>query len=116
MDFVFLVFKLSAIDQAHHLDVFRNAARCLKLRGCVLFRGYSFYDMVQTRCKTCLGEKRYVKLDDVGVTFFSLDDDAHLCHYSGLEVWQKYCTVKNTNWKKDVSIQRVFFFGVYRRI
>lgn len=65
VEFVFLVFILSAIDPAHHVDVFRNAARCLKLGGCVLFRDYSFYDMVQTRCKTSLGEKRYVKLDAV---------------------------------------------------
>ena len=117
VDFVFLVFTLSAIDPAHHVDVFRNAARCLKLGGCVLFRDYSFYDLVQTRCKTSLGEKRYVKLDAVGVAFFSLDNVANVCQYSGLEViWQKYCTVKNTNRKKDVSIQRVLLTGVYRRI
>ncbi|GBG27208.1 Methyltransferase-like protein [Hondaea fermentalgiana] len=120
LDFGLLVFTLSAISPTHHCRVLRALATALRPGGLMCFRDYGLFDMVQTRCKTRLGENWYIKQDGVQCYFFSVEYLEALFASLGPEVSMhrvecKYVTVRNVNRKTGQNIDRVFLNAVFQR-
>lgn len=49
IDFITMIFFLSAIHPAEHEQVIKKLARCLKVGGSILFRDYGAYDLAMLR-------------------------------------------------------------------
>ena len=49
IDFITMIFFLSAIHPVEHEQVIKKLARLLKIGGCILFRDYGAYDLAMLR-------------------------------------------------------------------
>lgn len=121
LDFGLMIFTLSAISPCHHAEVLRKLCVSLRLGGHLCFRDYGLFDMVQTRCKTRLGENWYIKQDGVQCFFFSIEYFQSLLKSLEPEVCMavqecKYVTVRNINRKTGQNIDRVFLNALFQRI
>jgi ubiquinone/menaquinone biosynthesis C-methylase UbiE len=83
LDFILMIFVLSAIQPAQHDQVIGNLVKYLKPgRGKLLFRDYGQYDMSQLRFKNdkCIEKNLYARSDGTLTYFFQQGkDNAVIC-------------------------------------
>jgi len=72
LDFITLVFALSAIRPTEHRAIIQRLASYLKPGGVIFFRDYAKYDLAQLRFKLgqCIGSNHYVRRDGTLSYFF----------------------------------------------
>ena len=100
LDFITMIFFLSAIHPQEHEQVMRKLARKLKVGGCVLFRDYGAYDLAMLRfIKKKKGiidiEKMvFIRGDNTLACFFEIENLQPIMEKCGfLCVKHEYCTV-----------------------
>lgn len=86
LDFITLVFTLSALKPESMQNAINNLATLLKPGGMLLFRDYAQYDLTQLRFKgkSYLRENYYVRADGTTSYFFTLDFLQKLFSKAGL--------------------------------
>ncbi|XP_014665163.1 PREDICTED: methyltransferase-like protein 6 [Priapulus caudatus] len=111
LDFVTMVFVLSAINPEKMLKALRNVFLVLKPGGCVLFRDYGLYDYAQLRFKPGhkLSENFYVRQDGTRAYYFSLETITELFIMAGYETLQNAYVQKETvNKQMELCVPRIF--------
>ncbi|KAI3705293.1 hypothetical protein L1987_75528 [Smallanthus sonchifolius] len=118
MDFVTLIFTLSAV-LLHRMSM--AVAECfsvLKPGGLLLFRDYGLYDMTMLRFEADqrVGFREYKRSDGTRSYFFSLDIARDLFLGAGfIEVELEYCCVKSVNRRKQKTMHRVWVHGKFQK-
>eukprot|EP00735_Rhodelphis_limneticus_P006743 TRINITY_DN19178_c0_g1::TRINITY_DN19178_c0_g1_i1::g.2245::m.2245 TRINITY_DN19178_c0_g1::TRINITY_DN19178_c0_g1_i1::g.2245 ORF type:complete len:211 (+),score=31.35,sp/Q5ZHP8/METL2_CHICK/47.12/8e-48,Methyltransf_23/PF13489.1/5.3e-18,Methyltransf_12/PF08242.7/1.8e-09,Methyltransf_31/PF13847.1/5.5e-08,Methyltransf_25/PF13649.1/3.5e-06,Methyltransf_25/PF13649.1/1.3e+03,Methyltransf_11/PF08241.7/3e-05,Methyltransf_26/PF13659.1/2.5e-05,Methyltransf_18/PF12847.2/0.0002,DUF3419/PF11899.3/0.012,CMAS/PF023 len=110
LDFIMLIFVLSAVPPTMMKSVIQKLSAALKPGGMILFRDYGLYDLSQLRFKEGhrVENRQYVRGDGTLTYFFTTEDIAELAHDAGLNVVEsKYCTVKLVNRKRALEMHRV---------
>ena len=131
VDFVLMIFVLSAIPPARHLAVAKSAFEACRPGGLVCFRDYGAYDMTMMRSKAAQvvrpsGEtasggggaapRLFRRADGTLRFFFELGRVAELFSSCGfVQVSCEYCTVHNRNRKTGTLMRRVFVNAKFRR-
>ncbi|KAD5961842.1 hypothetical protein R6Q59_014875 [Mikania micrantha] len=118
MDFVTLIFTLSAVP-LHRMSI--AVAECfsvLKPGGLLFFRDYGLYDMTMLRfdADQRVGFREYKRSDGTRSYFFSLDIARELFLSVGfIEVELEYCCVKSVNRRKQKTMHRVWIHGKFQK-
>ncbi|KAL8210572.1 hypothetical protein R6Q57_005009 [Mikania cordata] len=118
MDFVTLIFTLSAVP-LHRMSM--AVAECfsvLKPGGLLFFRDYGLYDMTMLRFEADqrVGFREYKRSDGTRSYFFSLDIARGLFLGAGfIEVELEYCCVKSVNRRKQKTMHRVWIHGKFQK-
>lgn len=118
VDFITLIFTLSAVPVQQMPTSIRNCFSVLKPGGLVLFRDYGLYDMTMLRFKPDqrLGFREYMRSDGTRSYFFSLDTVRGLFVGAGFtEVELEYCCVKSLNRRNGKNMERVWVHGKFRK-
>ncbi|KAK3143136.1 hypothetical protein QOZ80_4BG0358850 [Eleusine coracana subsp. coracana] len=118
MDFITMIFTLSAIPFDIMLSTLKYCVSVLKPGGLLLFRDYGLYDMTMLRFSPCqrVGFREYVRSDGTFSYFFSLDIVRELFCSAGLvELELEYCCVSSVNRKNGKKMQRVWVHGKFQR-
>ncbi|KAL6611369.1 hypothetical protein ACP70R_039297 [Stipagrostis hirtigluma subsp. patula] len=118
MDFITMIFTLSAIPLDTMSATIERCASVLKPGGLVLFRDYGLYDMTMLRFlpHQRVGFREYMRSDGTLSYFFSLDMVRKLFHAAGLlELELDYCCVRSVNRKNDKRMQRVWVHGKFQK-
>lgn len=117
VDYVTLIFMLSALNPDKMLDALRNVTRSLKPNGGgrLLFRDYAVGDHAERRFRESnkLDEHFYVRQDGTRAYFFTKDHFMKLAHTAQLEIIE--CEIiprKTVNFHEDVSVDRYFLQAV----
>ncbi|KAJ1508357.1 Methyltransferase-like protein 6 [Coelomomyces lativittatus] len=112
LDFVSMIFVLSAIPPEKMQNAINNVAKLLKPGGKILFRDYGIYDHAQLRFKRGhkLHTKCYVRQDGTLSYYFSIDELKKLFISSGLLDVEEcgYIMRETINRKKEMKVDRVF--------
>ncbi|KAG8390024.1 hypothetical protein BUALT_Bualt01G0040200 [Buddleja alternifolia] len=118
VDFVTLIFTLSALP----LDRMPNAiAQCfsvLKPGGLLLFRDYGLYDMTMLRFEPGqkMGFREYLRSDGTRSYFFCLNTVRNLTTAAGFtEIELEYCCVKSVNRRNGKIMKRVSVHGKFQK-
>lgn len=111
LDYVTLIFVLSAIHPNKHLQVIHNLAKLLKPGGKVLFRDYGLYDMAQLRFKPGhkIEENFYMRQDGTRSYYFSVNEISDLFGKCGFNVVKnEYIHRRTINAKENIDVPRIF--------
>ncbi|CAL5075893.1 unnamed protein product [Urochloa decumbens] len=118
MDFVTMIFTLSAIPFAIMPSTIEQCVSVLKPGGLFLFRDYGLYDMTMLRFlpHQRVGFREYMRSDGTLSYFFTLDTVRELFRAAGLiELELEYCCVKSVNRKNGKKMQRVWVHGKFQK-
>ncbi|CAL5079880.1 unnamed protein product [Urochloa decumbens] len=118
MDFVTMIFTLSAIPFAIMPSTIEQCVSVLKPGGLFLFRDYGLYDMTMLRFlpHQRVGFREYMRSDGTLSYFFTLDTVRELFRAAGLiELELEYCCVKSVNRKNRKKMQRVWVHGKFQK-
>ncbi|CAI2738904.1 unnamed protein product [Dicrocoelium dendriticum] len=118
LDFVLIVFVLSAIDPQFFHKILANLTNYLKPGGMILFRDYGRLDMAQLRFKKgkCLADNFYLRSDGTRVYFFEQEELRRLFEGCGLEEVQNRTDRRLlVNRKQKLQMYRVWIQCKYRK-
>uniref|UniRef100_A0A7N0V1C2 tRNA N(3)-methylcytidine methyltransferase n=1 Tax=Kalanchoe fedtschenkoi TaxID=63787 RepID=A0A7N0V1C2_KALFE len=118
VDFVTLIFTLSAVPPDRMLRAITECFNALKPGGLIFFRDYGLYDMTMLRFDPSqkLGAREYVRSDGTLSYFFCLDTVRKLFTDVGFkELDLDYCCVKSVNRRKGKSMRRVWVHGKFQK-
>ncbi|XP_074566811.1 uncharacterized protein LOC141823427 [Curcuma longa] len=118
VDFVTMIFTLSAIPFERMPSVIEKCLSVLRPGGLLLFRDYGLYDMTMLRFlpEQRVGFCEYMRSDGTFSYFFSLDTARNLFLTAGfIEVELTYCRVTSMNRQKGKSMQRVWVHGKFQK-
>ncbi|XP_076897732.1 uncharacterized protein LOC143551074 [Bidens hawaiensis] len=118
MDFVTLIFTLSAVPLHRMSAAIAECFSVLKPGGLLLFRDYGLYDMTMLRFEADqrVGFREYKRSDGTRSYFFSLDIARDLFLSVGfVEVELEYCCVKSVNRRKQKTMHRVWVHGKFQK-
>ncbi|KFK35617.1 hypothetical protein AALP_AA4G014500 [Arabis alpina] len=118
VDFVTLIFTLSAVPKERMPRALKECFSVLKPGGLLLFRDYGLYDMTMLRFKPerLIGFREYVRSDGTLSYFFCLDTVRRLFTDAGfIEVELEYCCVKAVNRRKGKEMYRVWVHGKFQK-
>ncbi|KAI4301988.1 hypothetical protein L6164_035213 [Bauhinia variegata] len=118
VDFVTLIFTLSAIQPEKMARSIEECFAVLKPGGMVLFRDHGLYDMTMLRFEPDkrVGFREYMRLDGTRSYFFCLDTVRDLFLGAGFtELELDYCCVKSVNRQKGKSMRRVWVHGKFQK-
>ncbi|XP_071708141.1 uncharacterized protein [Rutidosis leptorrhynchoides] len=118
MDFVTLIFTLSAVPVDRMSAAVVECFSVLKPGGLLFFRDYGLYDMTMLRFEADqrVGFREYKRSDDTRSYFFSLDTARDLFLGTGfIQVELEYCCVKSVNRRKEKTMRRVWVHGKFQK-
>ncbi|XP_062084431.1 uncharacterized protein LOC133790704 isoform X4 [Humulus lupulus] len=118
VDFITLIFTLSAIPLQEMPVSIKECFSILKPGGLLLFRDYGLYDMTMLRFEKSqrVGFREYNRSDGTRSYFFSLDIVRDLFVGAGFtEVELDYCCINSVNRRKGKSMQRVWVHGKFQK-
>ncbi|KAK1421166.1 hypothetical protein QVD17_23305 [Tagetes erecta] len=118
MDFVTLIFTLSAVPLHRMYTAVAECFSVLKPGGLLLFRDYGLYDMTMLRFEADqrVGFREYKRSDGTRSYFFSLDIARDIFLSAGfIEVELEYCCVKSVNRRKQKTMHRVWVHGKFQK-
>ncbi|KAK7278240.1 hypothetical protein RJT34_23266 [Clitoria ternatea] len=118
VDFVTLIFTLSAVPLERMPRSIKECFIVLKPGGVVFFRDYGLYDMTMLRFEPDkrVGFREYMRSDGTRSYFFCLDTVRNLFLGAGFtELELDYCCVKSVNRRKEKSMQRVWVHGKFQK-
>ncbi|XP_039792316.1 methyltransferase-like protein isoform X1 [Panicum virgatum] len=119
MDFITMIFTLSAIPFAIMPSTIEQCVSVLKPGGLLLFRDYvGLYDMTMLRFlpHQRVGFWEYMRSDGTLSYFFTLDTVRELFHAAGLITLElEYCCVRSVNRKNGKKMQRVWVHGKFMK-
>uniref|UniRef100_A0A1J3CK07 tRNA N(3)-methylcytidine methyltransferase n=2 Tax=Noccaea caerulescens TaxID=107243 RepID=A0A1J3CK07_NOCCA len=118
VDFVTLIFTLSAVPKEMMPRAIEECFAVLKPGGLLLFRDYGLYDMTMLRFEPekRIGFREYVRSDGTLSYFFCLDMVRRLFTDAGfIEVELENCCVKAVNRKKGKTMYRVWVHGKFQK-
>ncbi|KAJ4719708.1 Methyltransferase-like protein [Melia azedarach] len=118
MDFITLIFTLSAVPLERMPTAITECYSVLKPGGLLLFRDYGLYDMTMLRFKPeqRVGLREYMRADGTRSYFFTVDTVRNLFVNAGfIEVALEYCCVKSVNQGKGKTMLRVWVHGKFQR-
>ncbi|CEF68265.1 Methyltransferase-like protein 6 [Strongyloides ratti] len=119
VDISTLIFVLSAIEPSKHKLAIENMLKFIKKGGIIFFRDYGLNDnaMIRFGWGTKIDERFYVRSDNTTSYFFTLDEIKSLFTSFNCEViCCEYLLRKTTNHKKNLSVDRVFVQGVFKKL
>ncbi|KAJ3688890.1 hypothetical protein LUZ61_018054 [Rhynchospora tenuis] len=118
VDFVTLIFTLSAVPFSKMPYVIQKCTSVLKPGGLILFRDYGVYDMTMLRFAPVqkVGFREYMRSDGTLSYFFSLDVTRDLFCAAGLiELELEYCCVRSVNRRNGKEMRRVWVHGKFQK-
>lgn len=118
VDFVTLIFTLSALPLHKMPTAIKECFSVLKPGGLLLFRDYGLYDMTMLRFEPDkkVGFREYMRSDGTRSYFFCLDTVRDVFVGAGFtEVELEYCCVKSVNRRKGKSMRRVWVHGKFQK-
>ncbi|CAK9153049.1 unnamed protein product [Ilex paraguariensis] len=118
VDFVTLIFTLSAIPLLEMPAAIAECFFVLKPGGLLLFRDYGLYDMTMLRFEQeqRVGFREYMRSDGTRSYFFCLDSVRNLFIGAGFtELELEYCCVKSVNRRNGKSMRRVWVHGKFQK-
>ncbi|KAL8159609.1 hypothetical protein V2J09_001146 [Rumex salicifolius] len=119
VDFITLVFTLSAIPLQRMPMAIKECFSVLKRGGMLFFRDYGLYDMTMLRFQPekRVGFREYVRNDGTRSYFFSLDAVRDLFLGAGfIELELDYCCIKSVNRQKGKCMRRVWVHGKFQKL
>ncbi|XP_078427620.1 methyltransferase family protein [Wolffia australiana] len=118
VDFVTLVFTLSAVPSQLMQRILAACFSVLKPGGLLFFRDYGLYDMTMLRFPPAqrVGFREYRRCDGTLSYFFSLDVARRLFLEAGfIELELDYCCVRAVNRRRGATMRRVWVHGKFRK-
>lgn len=119
VDYIILVFVLSAIPPSKQVEGIRNLVRLLRPGGRLLFRDYATEDLAMSRFKSRnrIDDKHFVRQDGTLAVFFDETDITTIMTQVGL-VQKGLRRVRRVvhNRKEKLEMHRVFLHGEFERV
>ncbi|XP_004302075.1 PREDICTED: methyltransferase-like protein 6 [Fragaria vesca subsp. vesca] len=118
VDFVTLIFTLSALSLQRMPKSINECFSVMKPGGLLLFRDYGLYDMSMLRFEMDkkVGFREYMRSDGTRSYFFSLGTVKDLFLGAGfIELELEYCCVKSVNRRNGKSMRRVWVHGKFQK-
>ncbi|XP_047323003.1 tRNA N(3)-methylcytidine methyltransferase METTL6 isoform X2 [Impatiens glandulifera] len=118
VDFVTLIFTLSAVPLHRMPTAIASCFSVLKPGGLLLFRDYGLYDMTMLRFgpDKKLGFREYLRSDGTHSYYFCLETARDLFTRAGFdEVELEYCCIKSVNRRNCKTMKRVWIHGKFQK-
>ncbi|KAL5566904.1 hypothetical protein UlMin_030068 [Ulmus minor] len=118
VDFLTLIFTLSAIPLQKMAKSLKECFSVLKPGGLLFFRDYGLYDMTMLRFEANqrVGFREYMRSDGTRSYFFCLDTVRNLFVDAGFtELEIEYCCIRSVNRQKGKVMRRVWIHGKFQK-
>ncbi|KAF3452332.1 hypothetical protein FNV43_RR02765 [Rhamnella rubrinervis] len=118
VDFITLIFTLSALPLQMMPVTIKECFSVLKPGGLLLFRDYGLYDMTMLRfeIEKRVGFREYMRSDGTRSYFFCLDTVRDLFIGAGFaELELEYCCIKSVNRRNGKVMRRVWVHGKFQK-